>query len=216
MNRTHLTGKQHAFLEFLIERVCETGRWPTYREIADHFGYRSPNSVTQNLKALRKKGILTKDAQGFHLADHVLPDQEAGIPIRGIIAAGQLQEAVEANLGAITLERLFPNLERLFALRISGASMQEAGLHDGDYVLLIDGAVPEGGIGAVLYDGQTSLKRVYYEADGLRLEPANDAYDALRITPGEDEEVTILGRYAGHLNEHGLFKRDDGSPRRRG
>ncbi len=208
MGRAKLTAKQHEFLQFIIRHIREMGVWPTYREIADHFGYRSPNSVTQNLKALCKKGHLTRDAQGFHLADRsMLETDEPGIPVRGVITAGTLQEAVEADLGTITLETLFPHLDRLFAIRVAGQSMQGADIHDGDYVLLIDDDIPEGGIGAVLYNGETSLKRVYHDAGGLRLEPANDAYEAIRITPDVFEEVRILGRYVGHLNARGLFKR---------
>jgi len=211
MGRKKLTAKQYEFLQFLIDHTEETGVWPTYREIIDHFGYASPNSVTQNLKALHKKGHLVRDDQGYHLAPKYKED-EPGIPVKGVISAGSLQEAVEADLGTITLESLFPNLDRLFAIRVSGQSMQGADIHDGDYVLLIDDDIPEGGIGAVLYDGETSLKRVYHDEDGLRLEPCNDEYDDIHIKPDVFEEVTILGRYVGHVNDSGIFKRS----RRRG
>ena len=127
--------------------------------------------------------------------------------MRGIIAAGQLQEAVEANLGTITLETLFPNLDRIFAIRVSGQSMQGADIHDGDYVLLIDDDIPEGGIGAVLYNGETSLKRIFYNENGLRLEPANDEYADIYIEPDVFEEVRVLGRYVGHVNAGGIFRR---------
>jgi repressor LexA len=209
MGRKKLTAKQHEFLQYLIDYVEENEVWPTYREIIEHFGYASPNSVTQNLKALHKKGHLTRDEQGYHLAPRYTEDHEPGIPIRGIISAGTLQEAVEADLGTITLESLFPNLDRLFAIRVSGQSMRGADIHDGDYVLLIDDDIPEGGIGAVMYDGETSLKRVYHDEDGLRLEPCNDEYDDIHIHPDVFEEVTILGRYVGHVNDQGIFKRSN-------
>ena len=205
MSRRQLTSKQHAFLEFLTGHIREHSVWPTYREIVDRFGYRSPNSVTQNLQALHKKGYLRRDRDGYHLVAQ--GDDEMGIPVRGIIAAGQLQEAVEANLGTITLETLFPNLDRIFAIRVSGQSMQGADIHDGDYVLLIDDDIPEGGIGAVLYNGETSLKRIYYNENGLRLEPANDEYADIYIQPDVFEEVRVLGRYVGHVNTEGIFKR---------
>lgn len=206
MSRKKLTTKQYNFLQFLIKYVRDNSVWPTYREIIDHFDYRSPNSVTQNLKALHRKGHLTHDDQGYHLADKHKPVQE-GIPIKGIISAGTLQEAVEADLGTITLEDLFPNLDRIFAIRVSGQSMKGADIQDGDHVLLIDEDIPEGGIGAVLYNGETSLKRVYHDENGLRLEPANPEYDNIHIQPDVFEEVTILGRYIGHVNQQGIFKR---------
>lgn len=204
MGRRSLTAKQHAFLEFLQTYIKENEIWPTYREIVDAFGYKSPNSVTQNLKALWKKNYLRRDHMGYHLvARH---PKTAGIPVRGIITAGQLQEAVEANLGSITLETLFPNLHRIFALRVYGHSMLGADIEDGDFVLLVDDDIPNGGIGAVLYNGETSLKRIYTDENGMRLEPANPDYDDIHIEPDIFEHVRVLGRYVGHVNKQGLHK----------
>ena len=206
MSRRKLTAKQHAFLEYIKQYVRDHGIWPTYREIIDVFDYRSPNSVTQNLQALYKKNYLRRDQDGYHL---ILQEDERarGIPIRGIISAGHLQEAVEAHLGAITLETLFPNLDRIFAIRVSGQSMKGADINDGDYVLLVDDDIPNGGIGAVLYNGETSLKRIFTDENGLRLEPANPEYDDIHIEPGLFEEVSVLGRYVGHVNKSGIYKR---------
>jgi len=207
MSRRQLTSKQHAFLKYLKEYLADNGIWPTYREIVHTFGYRSPNSVTQNLQALYKKGFLLRDEEGFQLVDDRSGRlQRRGIPIKGIITAGLLQEAVEEDLGSITLESLFPDLDRLFAIRVSGMSMTGAEIHDGDYVLLMPDDVKNGDIGAVLYNGETTLKRIFYDADGLRLEPANPAYDDIYIKPGTFEEVRILGRYVGHVNRTGIFK----------
>lgn len=211
MSRKKLTSKQHAFFQFISRFVRENGVWPTYREIVDRFRYRSPNSVTQNLQALHKKGYLARDPDGYHLIDERESSEQAGIPILGIISAGRLQEAVEANLGTITLEMLFPNLERVFAIRVSGQSMSGAGICDGDYVLLIDDDIPNGGIGAVMYNDETSLKRVYHDENGLRLEPANDEYPAITIQPDIFEEVVVLGRYVGHVNSNGIFRGSNGA-----
>lgn len=210
MSRKHLTSKQHSFLKFLTNYVRDNGVWPTYREMVDQFDYRSPNSVTQNLHALYKKGFLVKEDEGYQFANepvNVFQGPTRGIPILGTITAGALQEAVEDNQGTITLETLFPNLDRIFAIRVSGQSMIGADIHDGDYVLLIDDDIPNGGIGAVLYDGETSLKRIYQEPDGLRLVAANEAYKDIRISPDIFEEVKILGRYVGHVNKNGIYKR---------
>ncbi len=206
MSRKKLTSKQHAFLEYIKSYIQENGVWPTYREIIDEFGYRSPNSVTQNLQALHKKNYLRHDGNGYHLVRERQLDP-LSIPVRGIITAGVLQEAVEADLGTITLAALVPNLDRVFAIRVSGQSMTGVDIQDGDYVLLVDDDIPDGGIGAVLYDGETSLKRIYTEGGGLRLEPANPEYDDIRIEPDVFEEVRVLGRYVGHGNRSGAFKR---------
>ena len=65
---------------------------------------------------------------------------------------------------------------------------------------------PNGGIGAILYDGETSLKRVFYDEYGLRLEPANPDYEDIHIRPDVFEEVRVLGRYVGHVNHTGIFR----------
>jgi len=205
MARRGLTNKQEAFLDYIKTYVDDQGDWPTYREISDEFGFRSPNSVTQNLQALEKKGFLVKEDDGFYFPQEVV-EEEAGIPIRGIITAGKLQEAVEENLGTITLESLFPGLDRIFAIRVAGNSMVGADINDGDYVLLMDDDIPNGGIGAVLYNGETSLKKVFYDQHGLRLEPANDEYEDILIRPDVFEEVRVLGRYVGHVNHSGIFR----------
>lgn len=218
MDNVQLTGKQKKFLDYIITYKEEYEIWPTYREIADEFGFKSPNSVTQNLQSLLKKGYLIKsDDSEYELHPRYERKRKSvfraaeepeygGIPIRGIISAGYLQEAVESNLGQITLKHLFPNLNKMYALRVSGMSMKDANIYDGDFVLLMDDDIKDGDIGAVMYDGQTSLKRIFYGPDGLRLEPANEEYDDIIIEPGIFEEVRVIGKYVGHINRSGIYK----------
>lgn len=210
MDNAHLTRKQQEFFSYIVDYKKEYDVWPTYREIADHFGYRSPNSVTQNIQALLKKGYLVKRND----EEYDLPSdkqsmlgnetEEDGIPIRGLIAAGYLQEAVEADLGSITLSTLFPNLDKLFALRVSGFSMKDANIYDGDFVLLMDTELKNGEIGAVLYNGETTLKKIFWDDNGLRLEAANEDYDDIFVSPDVFEEVRIIGKYIGHVNRQGF------------
>ncbi|MBK97353.1 MAG: repressor LexA [Balneola sp.] len=209
MDLVHLTRKQHEFFDYIVEYKKEYDIWPTYREIADHFGFKSPNSVTQNIQALLKKGYLVKgEGEEYELP----PDKKellgetngTGIPIRGLIAAGYLQEAVEADLGQLTINNLFPNLDKLFALRVSGFSMKDANIYDGDFVLLMDTELNSGDIGAVLYNGETTLKRIFWDDQGLRLEAANEEYDDIYVSPDIFEEVRIIGKYIGHVNRQGF------------
>jgi len=210
MDKAQLTRKQKEFLDYIVEYKKEHDVWPTYREISDEFNYKSPNSVTQNIQALLKKGYLIKgedDEYDIHPDyEDMLGVKSEGIEVRGVIAAGYLQEAVEADLGKITLETIFPNLDQMFALRVSGMSMKDAGIYDGDFVLLMDSDVKDGDIGAILYDGETSLKRIYYDQNGLRLEPANEEYDTIRVEPDVFEEVRVIGKYIGHVNRNGIHK----------
>ncbi len=213
MDRAQLTRKQQEFFDYIVEYKEEHNVWPTYREIADAFGYKSPNSVTQNIQSLLKKGYLIKTEEGgYDLPPNVKreytdAEMDGGIPVHGIIAAGGLQEAVEADLGTIGMETLFPKIDQMFALRVAGNSMKDAGIQDGDFVLLMDSDVKNGDIGAVLYDGETSLKRIYHDEDGLRLEPANEKYDDIEVKPDVFEEVRVLGKYVGHVNKNGIHKK---------
>ncbi len=218
MDNAQLTSKQKKFFDYILTYKKENDIWPTYREIADRFGFRSPNSVTQNLQSLVKKGVLVKGEDSEYelhpryerkrqtVSQHTEEPMYGGIPIRGIITAGYLQEAVESSLGTITLQHLFPNLSKLFALRISGQSMKNEGIYDGDFVLLVDEDIRDGDIGAVMYNGETSLKRIYYGANGLNLQPANEEYENIRIEPGIFEEVRVIGKYIGHVNKTGIYK----------
>lgn len=211
MDNAHLTRKQQEFFNYIVEYKKEYDVWPTYREIAEHFDYRSPNSVTQNIQALLKKGFLIKrNDEEYDLPSEKKKnlmedyDDQDGIPIRGLIAAGYLQEAVEADLGKITLSSLFPNLDQLFALRVSGFSMKDVDIYDGDLVVLMDTDVKSGDIGAVLYNGETSLKKIFWDNNGLRLEAANESYDDIIVEPDVFEEVRIIGKYIGHINRKGF------------
>ncbi|MEX0772469.1 MAG: transcriptional repressor LexA [Balneolales bacterium] len=209
MDNAQLTQKQKTFYKYIREYKREYEIWPTYREIVDEFGFKSPNSVTQNLQSLVKKGYLIKgEDDDYELSPRYDTSQpeSSGIPVRGLIAAGYLQEAVDLDLGMITMRYLFPNLDNVFALRVSGLSMKDAEIYDGDFVLLTQDEPRNGEIGAVLYNGETSLKRIYKNIDGLKLEPANKDFDDINIKPGDSEEVNILGKYIGHVNKTGMYK----------
>ncbi|MEX0778286.1 MAG: S24 family peptidase [Balneolales bacterium] len=209
MDHVQLTHKQKAFFEYIRDYKQEYEVWPTYREITDEFGFRSPNSVTQNLQSLVKKGYLIKgDDDDYDLPSRYESPKPAasGIPVRGLIAAGSLQEAVDMDLGMITMSHIFPNIDSIFALRVSGMSMKDVGVADGDFVLLTHEEPRNGEIGAVLFNGETSLKRIFKNALGFRLEPANDEYQDIIIEPDTSEEVNVLGKYIGHVNKSGVYK----------
>lgn len=207
-----LTQKQQQFYDTLISYVRKYFRWPTYKELAHLLDLSSENSITQYYSSLVKKEYLKKDGQGNYVftnpADVWLPKEHASqsIPILGEISAGTLHEAIEADLGEVTINDFFPNAENVFALRVRGLSMKGLGLSTGDKVVLSKTELKDGDIGAVLYNGATTLKQARIEENKVRLEPANPDFDDIIIEPGEFEEVTVLGKYLGHINENGLVK----------
>ena len=84
--------------------------------------------------------------------------------------------------------------------------MKDAQIYDGDFVLLMDTELNNGDIGAILYNGETTLKHIYWDENGLRLEAANEDYDDIFIAPDVFEEVRIIGKYIGHVNRQGFQK----------
>lgn len=207
-----LTSKQQQFYDNLLAFFRKHLRMPVHREAAKLNNLKSANSSVQYHQALAEEGFLKKDQGGnyiFSSASDVWPgSNEAGsaIPVLGEITAGAMQEAVEANLGELTFDYLFPNAKSIFALRVKGMSMKDLDITDGDFVLLSKTELRSGEVGAVLYHGETTLKKVQKEHNKLRLKPANPGFDDIIIEPGETEEVRILGKYIGHLNRQGIFK----------
>ncbi len=193
MSRRHLTAKQHAFLQYLHGHLQERKVWPTYREIVENFGYRSPNSVTQNLQALAKKGYLRRDHNGYHLVDRAA--DEGAITVRGAVRDGGL-DAVPAP-ERLSLATLLPDLSGIHALRLDGPAARTGELGAANYVLLAGEEVPDGETAVVLYENTLSLRRV--AADRLE-DPAGLAAPLTRA------DVQVLGRYAGHAGPYGLVR----------
>lgn len=207
-----LTEKQQQFYNSLVSFFRKHLRLPSHREAAELNDFKSANSSVQYHRTLVEKGYLKKDGPDnytFQSPMDVWPGgnkAESSIPILGEITAGSMQEAIESDLGELTFDQLFSNSENIFALRVKGMSMKELNITDGDFVLLSKTELRDGDVGAVLYEGETTLKRIHQQQNKLRLEPANPAYEDIVIEPGDSEEVRILGKYVGHMNEQGLFK----------
>ena len=193
MSRRQLTGKQNAFLEFLQVHVRAHRVWPTYREIVDHFEYRSPNSVTQNLHALSRKGFLERDRNGYRLVDR--SGRYGSIAVRGTLGRSGVRE----TSGRLSLAALFADLDGLHALRLD--ETVQRGLSDLDeaqYVLVDEGVVSEGDTAVVLDGGTVVLARV----------GAGGVLDADDAAP----DATVVGRFAGHAGPYGIVRHGPPAP----
>lgn len=157
----------------------ENGTWPSFREIQGHFGFRSTNAVMGHLKALEKKGYLSRvagQARTFKIKVGLTQDQRPmnaleviEIPIYGNIAAGY-PDAVEpgGEIGSLQIDIHTANVrkaKRAFALKVRGESMIDAGILDGDIVVLEQRQPSDGDIVAALIDGETTLKRFIKRGD---------------------------------------------------
>jgi repressor LexA len=218
------TKKQTEVLEALKFLIQKKGEMPTVREVGALVGLSSSATVKKHLDALEREGLIsmTGKSRGIRLSSDMAnarPQHEEGIQVVGRIAAGHPIEAVaEAVSDEVVSEgeasRKFPALAldphlfagsgELMALRVSGDSMIEAGILDGDYVIIRrQPLVEEGEIAAVDVDGEVTLKRwqnsggVGGGASSVRLIPANARFEPIEITADDHKEVRVLGKYVG-------------------
>jgi repressor LexA len=211
-----LTQRQEMVLEYIQSSITDRGYPPTLREIGNHMGIRSTNGVNDHLRALERKGYLTREdmksralrptmpanGNGSNGHAHVAHIDDANlieIPILGRVAAGQLTEALQHPEDTVKIDRmLIGGARQVFGLKVSGESMINAGIHDGDYVFVkkqLD--AQRGEIIVALVGDEATCKYYYPEADRVRLRPANDHMTDIVIDKDDWRESQILGVVVG-------------------
>ena len=168
-----LTIRQQEILGYIQLHMRTQGTWPSFREIQSHFGFSSTNAVMGHLRALEKKGYISRvpgQARTFRITKELEEDhlpveakEVVDIPIYGAIAAGY-PDGVESSgeIGRLQIDAETAGIRRArraFALKVAGISMVDAGIHDGDVVILEQRPPQNGDIVAALIDGETTLKR---------------------------------------------------------
>ena len=196
----NLTPRQGEVLDFILERLHTVGSPPTIREIAQHFDFSSTGSPRVHLKALARKGYLRLNPQisrGIEVLARAI-----GIPIVGRVKAGGPDLAVEDVEGYLELSRVFPQQESLFALRVKGDSMVGMGIMDGDLAIVRrQPSAEEGEIVVALVEEEATVKRFFKEPQGVRLEPANPAYE-----PIISKDAIIVGKVIGLVRGYGTLR----------
>jgi len=197
-----LTPKQLRILIFIRDFIHARGYAPTMQELADEFGV-SKVTVFEHIGALQKKGYLRRSrhkARSLRLREGIeFPDERATrLPLAGRIAAGQPIEAIEEK-EVLDLEEAFVSPFGNFVLRVTGDSMIEDHICDGDLVIVERRTEPRDGetVVALLEDGEATLKRFYRTPAGIRLEAANPAYEPI-IT----KDIKIQGVVVGVLRRY--------------
>src|SRR5262245_112683 len=189
---SRLTERQREIYEFIRDKIESRGYGPTVREIGDGFDIKSPNGVMCHLKALEKKGLITRvenRARAIQLVGY--RPGSAGLPMLGLVAAGSPTQAVEQS-ERLELGDLFSGPDR-YALRVRGQSMIEDHIDDGDYVVIRKKEAAENGERVVaMIDGEVTLKRYYEERDHIRLEPANGTMDPIIVDKGDAKILGVL------------------------
>jgi repressor LexA len=188
-----LTERQKDVYEFVRDKIRNRGYGPTVREIGDHFHISSPNGVMCHLKALEKKGLITREpnmSRAIQLSAE--PIEERGLPLAGRIAAGVLHEAIEQD-ERVDFGAMFDH-KNMFVLEVTGESMIDAQIADGDYVVVRKQRTARDGQITVVQteEGEATLKRFYLEKNRIRLEPANASMKPIYV-----KQAKILGVVVG-------------------
>jgi len=194
-----LTRRQRRVLEFIQERQDAAGLVPTYREIAAHFGFNSPNAALTHIKALRSKGFLKNQpgrARTFQVLNpnapkHPLRPRILSVPVYGSIPAGLPGDAAQEEEGCVLIDVETLGLKsaaRAFGLKVRGDSMIGKHIVGGDIVIVEQGLAPHpGDVVAALIDGQVTLKTFLLHRGKPRLRAENPRYPTL--VPQEEMQV---------------------------
>lgn len=197
-----MSNRQNAILEFIKNEVREKGYPPSVREIGEAVGLASSSTVHGHLDRLEKKGLIRRDPTKPR-AIEILDDDETvfgftssvrQIPLVGKVTAGVPITATE------NIEEYFPlpvtmvGDQPVFMLSVMGESMIEAGIHDGDYVIVRQQQTANNGeiVVAMTEENEATVKTFYKERDHIRLQPENSTMEPIRL-----KHVSILGKVIG-------------------
>lgn len=195
-----LTNRQNDVLDYIKSYVANHGYPPTVREIGKALGLNSPATIQSHITALESKGYVKKTNSKYRSLEIVgnneyTSEDVAQVPLLGKITAGSPIEAIEMPNEFFALPSyLIPNNEEVFTLKVSGESMINAGIYDGDIVIVQRQNVARNGeiVVAMTDENEVTLKRFYKEVDHIRLQPENDTMAPI-ILPN----CSILGKAIG-------------------
>jgi len=197
-----LTSRQSEILEFIKKYVVSNGYPPTVREIGKELNLSSPATIHSHLSNLELKGYIKKDIQKNRaielLVDNEFEDHNdkiINVPLLGKVTAGNPIEAIERpdEYFALPVD-LVPKNKNVFTLEVSGDSMINKGIHDGDIVIveIKKNALNGEMIVAMTEENEVTLKTFYKEKDHVRLHPENDNLEDMIF-----DNITILGKAIG-------------------
>ncbi|MBU6500892.1 MAG: transcriptional repressor LexA [Patescibacteria group bacterium] len=199
-----ITKKQKGLLDFIKTYSKKHGYSPSIPELAKHFK-RSVGTIHEHLQNLKDGGYLRKEQNKQRGIEVSKTEKLIQIPLLGTIAAGQPIEAIEEREAVAISQNKLPRSGEFFALRVSGNSMIDENIKDGDIVLVKQQGVAENGqrVVALIDNHEATLKKFYKERGQIRLEPANSAYEPIIIK--KDRDIKIQGVVIDVIqNEEGL------------
>jgi len=212
-----LTERQHQVLRFIRQSITDRGYPPTLREIGAHMGIRSTNGVNDHLRALERKGYLTREdmkSRALRPCDvpggpSIGPANNQGgaatgdalsVPVLGRVAAGQPILASEQVMDTVQIDRslLRGGSGEIFGLRVQGDSMIEAGILSGDTVFVRKQPTAQRGEIVVAMIGDEATVKYYFpEKDYVRFQPANGAMAPILVRASDFKPTMLLGVVVG-------------------
>ncbi|RFU68357.1 transcriptional repressor LexA [Bacillus sp. V59.32b] len=200
---TKISKRQQDILGFIKEEVRKKGYPPSVREIGEAVGLASSSTVHGHLSRLESKGLIRRDPTKPRAIEILELEEAAAIPKNGVInvpllgkvTAGIPITAIENIEEYFPLpENMAPQDEQIFMLEIMGESMIEAGILDGDYVIVKQQKTANNGdiVVAMTEDDEATVKRFFKEKDYVRLQPENSNMDPIIL-----RNVSILGKVVG-------------------
>ncbi len=197
-----ITKKQKEVLQYIKKFIVNNGYPPAIREIGDGLGLSSPATVHAHLKKLEEAGKIRKTNHKFRTIE-ILGENEfmtedsnlVKVPLLGKVTAGNPIEAIEMPDNFFDLPAsLIPARETIFTLEVDGESMINAGIYDGDIIIVQKQKNARNGeiVVALTEDNEVTLKTFYKEKDHIRLQPENDSMEPILL-----HNVEILGKAIG-------------------
>ena len=186
------TENRQKILDFIKSEIDLKGYPPSVREICAAVGLKSTSTVHAHLNRLEKQGLIRRDSTKPRALEVLDGSHQRGrsVPLVGRVTAGQPILAIENIEDYLTLPQSMLGSDEIYCLRVQGESMINAGILDGDIVVLREQHDAENGdIVVAMVDDEATLKRIFYEDDRVRLQPENST-----MQPIYADSVTVLGK----------------------
>ncbi|HIV39909.1 MAG TPA: transcriptional repressor LexA [Candidatus Blautia stercorigallinarum] len=202
MSYGKISKKQSEILEYIKNEILNRGFPPSVREICEAVNLKSTSSVHSHLETLEKNGYIRRDPtkpRAIEIVDdnfNLVRRETVNVPIIGKVAAGQPLLAVENVEGYFPIPSEYMPNNKTFMLVVQGDSMVNAGIFNGDYVVVEQQPTAENGQKVVaLIDDSATVKTFYKEDGHIRLQPENDSMEPIIVEP--DQPFQILGKVIG-------------------
>ena len=197
MSETTLNAQEQRVLEYIKKQIKETGYPPSVREICAALGFKSTSSAHQYIWRLAEKGYIDKGDLKTRAIRVVGTESTISVPIVGKVAAGEPILATENIEDYMSIGESFFSKDSLkndnFILKVQGESMIEAGINDGDYIIVSKQETARNGqIVVAMIDGEATVKTFYKEKDHIRLQPENSSMEPIIV-----KDCQILGKVIG-------------------